>query len=490
MDVLGCTQLMLATGSRQLMLDMLQERVGSPLLVRSHPQPRLEIVEVVRACSRMPGAVSTMVEVVVALEPGTTEAERLRRLQDEWEAAERLAAEDWSQLRPVLHGLHPPELGWLFQRAVSYRLSAPPGWCADAWHVYVHLAGHNAGPDGVPPSLAFLTYLEEVVDAGTAELLRLRTRGQAARDGNTAELERLRSRRGSGQDYPADGTAYLVIRLEPCLDPDEIELAAGGQRRYTLSYCRQWHGADAWHFRQSDTRPVRRADLAGEVERLIHQTEEEWSRRPRTTLLVEFILPWDLLNAEVDWWQMESASAQPVPLAMDYPVVVRSLKRHRTPRWHHAWRRRWQLLRTAPASATVHWSRPDGDDYFTRLEAELKSDHRIVSLILSEPPTETSRVSRQEVEAALRAGLPVIIWHRLDCSGAAFRDAVTRLVSDGGLAQLPVRAKELRSEALRLEPKLREDHIGRHLAVLWDDPERMPDPPGPPADRLAGEIRT
>jgi hypothetical protein len=174
---------------------------------------------------------------------------------------------------------------------------------------------------------------------------------------------------------------------------------------------------------------------------------------------------------------------------MDYPVVIRSLERLRTPRWHRAWHQRWQRLQAAPATTRVYWSRPSGEDYFTRLETELKSDERVVSLILSEPPTVANRTGQQEVEAALRAGLPVIVWHRQDCTSPAFREGVTRLISDAGLAQLPARAKELRLEALRLEPKVRQDHIGRHLTVLWCDPERKPDPVGSSSGRFAEETR-
>jgi hypothetical protein len=110
----------------------------------------------------------------------------------------------------------------------------------------------------------------------------------------------------------------------------------------------------------------------------------------------------------------------------------------------------------------------------------LKADDRIVSLVLSEPPTRVGETGQQEVEAALRSGLPVIIWHRSDCTSLAFREAVSGLVTKGGVGHLPIRAKELRHAALRLEPALREAHVGHHLTVLWDDPERRPDSLGGP----------
>jgi hypothetical protein len=50
-----------------------------------------------------------------------------------------------------------------------------------------------------------------------------------------------------------------------------------------------------------------------------------------------------------------------------------------------------------------------------------------------------------------------------------------------------MRAKELRHQALQLEPALRDGHIGHHLTILWDDPERRPDALGAPVGRGTGE---
>jgi hypothetical protein len=492
-DVLERTRLLAAANGRALMLDELRDRLGQRLPLREYAELRPQLVELVRACAAHPGAVSTMVEVVVHIEPDTHEASRLRRLGDEWEATDVLAGDDWFALRPALEAIAPANLGWLCQRATEHRLASPPSWCANAWHVFVHLAGRNAGLDGLPPHMVFLILLEQEVDPATAERIRSRNRQQASEQGLTQQLDHRRSHISSGLDQPRDATAYLVIQLEPELEPgddlDDLDDGAEETQRYRLSHFRQWRGVDTWHTLAGAGRTVRRDQLEREVERLIDQLETDWADRPGTTVIVEFILPWELLNAEVDWWPRESGSARPTALAMDYPVVIRSLERLRTPRWHRAWHQRWQRLQAAPATTRVYWSRPSGEDYFTRLETELKSDERVVSLILSEPPTVANRTGQQEVEAALRAGLPVIVWHRQDCTSPAFREGVTRLISDAGLAQLPARAKELRLEALRLEPKVRQDHIGRHLTVLWCDPERKPDPVGSSSGRFAEETR-
>lgn len=474
-DVLARTRLVHGQAGRQLLLDQLRDRLGQ-FSLRDHTELRLQVVELVHACAQLTDGVRVLVDIVEHLEPGTDDVRDLRRLRDEWEAADVLTETDWGELRPALETLHPENLLVLFQRATRHRLPAPPPWCGNAWQAFVNLAGQNAGPEGVPPSMAFLSLLEDQVDERVNRLIRLRNRRVASAQGLGGQLDRVRTALRKGDEQPQDSTAYLVIQVEPRLDPD------GPQDLYTLSSYRQWHGGEVLHSRQGEARAVHRHELEREVEQLIEEMETEWSDRTGT-VVVEFVLPWELLNAEVDWWRKEINSDRPTVLAMDYPVVVRSLERLRTPRWHRYWRQRWQQLQTQPTSSTVHWSSPSGEDYFTRLETELKGDDRIVSLVLSEPPARPGETGQQEVMAALRAGLPVIIWHRADCSSEAFREAVTRLVSDAGLAELPTRTKELRQQVLLTEPERRIDHIGRHLAVLWDDPARRPGQLGAPSTR-------
>lgn len=482
-DVLERTRLVRAPASRELLIEELRDRLGSfPL--REYAQLRLQVVELVRGCARLPDGVAILLDTVEHLEPATTEGTQLRRLQDEWEAVDVLTADDWGSLRQALENLQPPNLTVLCQRATEHRLAGSPPWCDTAWHAFVYLAGQNAGPDGLAPSMAFLALLEDQVDAQAARLIHGRNRRLASAQELTAQLEERRVRLREGADQPMDSTAYLVIQVEPHLKPENSADSEGPEASedvedpadaYIVSSFRQWYGADSWHSRRGDSKVVRQGELEREVERVIDEMEVEWSDRTGT-VVVEFVLPWELLNADVAWWRKEIDSSRPTPLAMDYPVVIRSLERLRTPRWHRPWYQRWQQLRTAPAGSAAHWSHPGGDDYFTRLETELKSDTRVVSLVLSEPPTQPDQTGQQEVMAALRAGLPVIIWHRQDCTSAAFRETVMGLISDGGLAQLPNRIGELRHDALKQDPALRIGHIGRHLTVLWDDPERRPDP--------------
>lgn len=479
-NVLENSQVIRDVNSRQLVLEELAD-LSPPVRAREHSVLRLHLHAIVKECARA-DAIADLVAIVAHLEPDSQQTRQAQRLGDQWEAVDQLSAADYAALRPVLEAVTPVNLAVLYQEATAHRLVGPPPWCVDAWQAFVHLAGQNAGADGVPPHMLFLTLLESEIGADGAQRLRSWTQRRATEFELTGALDSWRARADGGGQSVRDSTAYLVVQIAPDLDPDRIGC-------YQLSYSRQWRGPDGWHSLQGLVVTVQRQELERRVESIVDTMEREWADRAGT-VAVEFVLPWELLNEEVEWWRVESDSTRPTALAMDYPIVVRSLDRLSRQRWHRRWGARWRQLRSAPASSTIEVSRPDGADYAGQLESVLKADDRIVSLVLSEPPTAVGSPGQQEAEAAMRAGLPVVLWHRTDCTSETFREVINTLTADGGLADLPGRVMKLRLEALREASELRGKHVGRHLAILWDDAERKPDLiGGPEHPPLVGPVR-
>jgi hypothetical protein len=460
-DLLQACATLASEAGRQLLIELINTELGHPLPLREQVTLRAQLVEIVSVCTKTPDGLAALVNAVALLEPETWGTVSLQLLLDEWQAAPLFSGDEWTTFRAVLGDVVIPELADLFAGATRFRLPRPAR-CKTAWQVLVYLANQNAGPDALPPSMVFLDQLAELMSADVAQQIRLRNWRRASELGLTPALNTARWHPSSNPPSQA-ASAYLVIQLERDRMDDE---------QYVLSHWHQFPG-DRWHPVRGEDRYVHVGDLERAIEQLVFRVEESLSEGPGLMIL-EFILPWELLNAPVDWWLQETASERPVPLTMDYPVVVRSLERLRSRRWHRAWHARWRRLKQDPSSARVLWSTPVGDDYHTRLESELKSDEFVVSLVLSEPPAAEGS-GRKEVETALRSGLPVIVWHRSDCTGVAFREAVETLMANGGLAQLPLRAREFRRQALRLDPGARCRHVGRHLTVLWDDPERQPE---------------
>jgi hypothetical protein len=444
---------------RQLLRRMIDESLGRTFSLHGNDL-RLQLFEIVMWCAQVPEALHYLVEAVKQLEEDSLPTVRLELLLDEWYAVGLVSPEDWVVFRGALDDFMPTDLPELVRAATGYRISRAPARCTNAWHAYVYLVGANAAADGLPPSMVFLGLVAERLPSPVDQEVRLRTWRRAGRLGLTPTLNRACYQ--PELPGPAAQTTHLMVQFEA----DGLE-----QDQYVMSH---WYQRDtgSWRPQKGEDKVVAAARLETEVEKLVADIEGLWPDAGGT-MMIEFILPWELLNTPVDWWLKETQSSRPIPLTMDYPVVVRSLERLRTRRWHRGWRARWAHMPEHPPATQVYWSRPAGEDYQTLLETELKSDHRIALLVLSEPP-HIGGAGQGEAEAALRAGLPVIIWHRLDCTERDFIDGVSELIG-AGLAQLPERARELRRQALRVDPRMRDQHIGRHLTVLWDDPERQPE---------------
>jgi hypothetical protein len=207
------------------------------------------------------------------------------------------------------------------------------------------------------------------------------------------------------------------------------------------------------------------------VEDLINRAESIWSKQPGRVAL-EFILPTKLLNEAVDWWCMNSDSVEAIPFCLDYPVVIRSLERMREHNCHRVWRNRWQAMLAASFTNTS-WAL--GEDIDIGLwNARLRSDETICAVALGSPPTDWSPSGRTQLKMALRAGVPLVIWDRRERRGDNFRESVDRLLA-GPPMTLADRVQEFRIQAATSDTVLREAHLGRHLAVLWDDPDRLVD---------------
>jgi hypothetical protein len=77
-----------------------------------------------------------------------------------------------------------------------------------------------------------------------------------------------------------------------------------------------------------------------------------------------------------------------------------------------------------------------------------------------------------ELELALRAGVPVVLWDRRAPLTSETRTLIEELFR-GDPGELPERVRRLRVEAVISASGDRSEHLGRHLALLWDDPNRL-----------------
>lgn len=476
-DVLQDSATMRHSTSADVWVDMLGQELSRPVEYLRDGALRPWLLRLVEECAECPEGLVCLVRCLEYVEQQSAEVTALWRLVDEWEAVDFFDGADLAPLRPVLEEMRSPAtLAAMARRASRSRTQELPRWCDTGWSVFLRLAGENSAAKELPVCMAFLSLAaDRLVEDGepeAAEHLRRWNRLQAIDRELTGELTELQHSPVAVESSPSLLPAYLLIQFEPdAMDRD----------RYFLSHWRQSDGK-GWHPVPGETLHLHRDELPGEVERLVEQTEERWSDL-RQPVVLEFILPWELLGEPVEWWQKETDSPSPIPLVMDYTVVVRSFERLRKASWHRPWHNKWRLFTQSPADAHSYWQRP-GHSHF-HLERELKEDEHAVCLVLSEPPGGDSASSRQAYVAGLRAGVPAMIWHRGGSSDTSFTEAVADIVQDRGLSGLLDRTGRWRKEALALGPEGWNDHVGRHLAILLDDPDRRPVSPGP--DRARGE---
>lgn len=451
--------------SRRLCLGLMADQ-GVRLVVDDLPTTRAHLIGIVQACRKHhPRALTTFIDAVETLEPGSIPVQQARAAVADMTALDLLTERDRRELLDLL-GPNPIDQLATFVRSAAgaaVDLTLNMRYPIEA---VVALERMNARPDGIPPLLVFVERLATYLGDSRAEQLRRWNDREAGRMGLAEKLLALRLEQPVEQPRPQDVVAYLIIRIEPDhLDPE----------LFTLAYWRQY---------DPEWRPHRGESFAGDlhairlhVAGLVADAEADWAKNAKD-IRVEFLLPYALVSLPVDQWDLETGGPHPHPIGLYYQVVVRSLDRARSPRWHREWRRRWELLKQLPAGMPTpveYWLSGVGTKprHLTALDATLAARKEVVSLVLSSVP---EGAERGELMIGVRAGVPVIIWHRADSARSAFEGQVKALRE-----MLPELVENLRLLRTKAKKASRPDaHVGSRISLLWDDPDRPVEPLDPP----------
>lgn len=444
------------------------KRVGQ---LSHHTAPRSQYLALLMLCMRHSDGLSCLAATMDLLEPGSQESCRMFRLADEWKAVQTLPpefTEAWELLEGAFRSVHLTidQRRRLVEQATLSRVRHLPGHTVSPWSDFLHLVGQNAVPEQVPPWMAYLDKATEWMDAASRRELRAINRHRAVRWEFGEALDRRRYGAVAASAAPsAVHDEHLAIRIMP---------APLDEEHYTVSY---WFHSDARgpdFERRRDSPAIPFEDLQRTVSEVIAEVERAEGDRPGQ-LRLEFVLPLELINLPVETWPLDAATENPhLLLGNSYPaVVIRSLDRLLDQRWHGWWRLRWHKLQQEPMADAVYMSVPGNDAQHSGKVVAGLLDETYVAAVLSEPPEAGRPHGRLEIETALTTGYPVVMWHRTSESTAEFRQALNDLLA-GGFAGLLPRITRFRREAAALGAGEHNDHIGRHLAVLWDDPDRKP----------------
>lgn len=472
------------------------------LELEPYPTPRQEFIEAIRACGARPGGLELLLETTQFVAPALSHW--LRPLLDEWNAVDLYDARDWTALRNALD-VALPELSTTVVEICGDRIRLP-SHCTTAWRAFLYLACRNTPPGGLPPSMVLLEHLASHADLassvgelhawndhfaqlweltdGDGGLRALRTAlaiGRTARDrpaGVVSVSDRQAEAAGAASERPV---IKLFIKVAPDLTPVDGKGRRKGRRdaRYRLSARVKYAESAGLHHESEGEpeEPVSRSRVPMAVAGLLTRMAELWQSRAEDVVL-EFFLPTELLNEPVEWWNRDPLLGYPNPLFSKYPeIFVHSLERVQRRELHHAWRMRWARWKNHPDMGSVHWCDPEGrgiDEHLALLDARIGKQDEVVAMVLSEPPQPQRGLGMRELRLGLDLGVPVFIHHREDSASEAFRSTVREGLAEGGLAMLPARARQWKSDSATGATGTQADPV-KHLSVIWDNPEQLLD---------------
>lgn len=473
LDALAAIPAMADQEGRLLAVELLERRLGEGLGIPEHRSARMHLISILRACERRDGGLQALVAVLDELLDDPRSVRPFLELVTDVVALELLPASQWDRLRTLVRAGSWTRLDEMYRASAGLHAPLPATVVADPVELLTHLGRLNARPEGLPPVLAFVEQLAARSEPELADQLRTWNLDQAERLGVVAELaeEQHRSRQNAP---PPQTEAYLVFRLEAEEDDGDV---------FRLGHWRQssWE----WSLLRGNDFVGPLTDVQQQVTDLVSQAEAYWAADAESIRL-EFLLPRELLNLPVDQWPASSDEEVPQPLGLRYQVVVRSLERMHTKKWHRMWHRRWQSLsRQQPQELdeSALWADSAEPAKLRGLTATLALQDERSLLVLRHPPAPSSGLRGDAITLGLRAGVPLMVWHRDKRFTEGFENAVHELLrSDRDLRES---ARILRGQAFSADdPDL---HVGSHLTLLWDDPTRLVLPIDPPFSTPRGK---
>ncbi len=443
---------------RDFVVRLLSDRLG-PLLIERSPRTDAHLSNIVEALDRRPDGLAALLDVLTELDEGTVHMREVARIIAERDTHSLWPEEERERLFGLLSGMVFADLVRLYRQVAGANAPELPDETTYR-EVFDAVAASNTDADGLPRPIVFVEHLAEGRRPELATELRRWCDRQASRLGAITELQALRRSFRAPPPGPAPNEpAYLVL---------SIRRIGGDSEHYALRSWSQIDLSEGW-------RPVTGLEFTGrldevrrEVAMAIEDVETRWARY-QPDIHIEFLLPGELLNLDVDQWPWEVESVLPeVPIGCRYSCSVRSLERMQQARWHRPWQARWSVLtgqlqqNGTIESESVRWA--EEGDTVRRVIVDLENQPSLVSLVLSGEP------DNAVVAVGLRSGVPVMVWPRGDCDPGEFAAAVQWLLHDDSSTVLR-RLRQLRTEAYQSGP----GHVGHNIVLLWDDPQRLID---------------
>jgi hypothetical protein len=200
----------------------------------------------------------------------------------------------------------------------------------------------------------------------------------------------------------------------------------------------------------------------------------------RDALTFEFLLPRRLLSHPLEHVLIEEGTPEPIPLGTQFAVVVRPGDRLAAGAgsgpWR-SWRNRWRAFQSDVASCkpalVLHLEETRQREFTLRFK-----DSNLSCLALAVPPPARPASSQPPEEdplhrCVIKTGIPIALWVR-ECAALGqdqVRGKLEHLLSR--LLELPRQVRREREDGY-CQAESNPSHLGNHLTLLWDDPNRLP----------------
>jgi hypothetical protein len=195
-------------------------------------------------------------------------------------------------------------------------------------------------------------------------------------------------------------------------------------------------------------------------------------RGKKYRLVIEFFLPSDLMCMEIDRWKITDPVGDEVALGTRYPIRLRSLERldlDYLDSYLSQWYEYWDKVRKVLQNKTTK-------DAFENLAEIENFNWKLLKTNLKEKIglkvtcAHPQSIRKELFRAILQATTPVAIWTRTDILNLDQVTAMDDILTFKPLCHLCESVRQTREKA----DAYAEDHLGLHLALLWENPYRLP----------------
>ena len=212
------------------------------------------------------------------------------------------------------------------------------------------------------------------------------------------------------------------------------------------------------------------SDIPKKLNKFI-KTGLRYLRGKQYKLIVEVFLPSDLIGVEVDRWKISDPIIEEISLGIKYPIRLRSLERldleyldYYLSDWYKYWNKVKNVLHNEPVQELFEHLEEMESFNWKLLRNSLKEKIGL-KLTCAPPKAKTKDLFR----AILTTTTPIAIWTRYDIPNLDQVSAIDEILTFKPLCHLCESVRETREQA----DAQTEEHLGFHLALLWENPYRL-----------------